>query len=160
MVAGGAQGIRVAPVMELGTGPLVVGGRSGGLSGCRTGGWLGRRRAMEELGRRVARWVDAGVIGREQGDAILAFERGGRRAVAVEVLGYLGGGLAVVAGFVLGAESWGQLRHWGRAGVLAVVTGVLLGAGWWLRGDQGRGVPPPARGVWVGAGGGGSGGPA
>src|SRR5918995_4633157 len=121
MVAGDTQGIRVAPVMELGTGPLVVGGRSGGLSGCRTGGWLGRRRAMEELGRRVARWVDAGVIGREQGDAILAFERGGRRAggrraVAVEVLGYLGGGLAVVAGVVLGAESWGQLGHWGRGG--------------------------------------------
>jgi hypothetical protein len=111
---------------------------------------------MEELGRRVARWVDAGVIGREQGDAILAFERGdrragGRRAVAVEVLGYLGGGLAVVAGFVLGAESWGQLGHWGRAGVLAVVTGVLLGAGWWLRGDQGRVLPRLASALWLAA---------
>ncbi|HYN17978.1 MAG TPA: DUF2157 domain-containing protein [Actinomycetes bacterium] len=111
---------------------------------------------MEELGRRVARWVEAGVIGREQGDAILAFERGGqraggRRAVAVEVLGYLGGGLAVVAGFVRGAESWGQFGHWGRAGVLAVVTGVLLGAGWWLRGDQGRVLPRLASAVWLAA---------
>ena len=109
---------------------------------------------MEELGRRVARWVEAGVIGREQGDAILAFEQGGqraggRRAVAVEVLGYLGGGLAVVAGFVLGAESWDQLGHWGRAGVLAVVTGVLLGAGWWLRGTRGGCCPGwPARCGW------------
>jgi hypothetical protein len=111
---------------------------------------------MEELGRRVARWVEAGVIGREQGDAILAFEQGeqragGRRAVVVEVLGYLGGVLAVVAGFVLGAESWAQLGQWGRAGVLAVVTGVLLGAGWWLRGDQGRVLPRLASALWLAA---------
>jgi hypothetical protein len=111
---------------------------------------------MEELGRRVARWVEAGVIGREQAEAILALERsdqrsGGRRAVVVEVLGYLGGGLAVVAGFVLGAESWGQLGHWGRAGVLAVVTGVLLGAGWWLREDEGRVLPRLASALWLAA---------
>ena len=70
---------------------------------------------MEELDRRVARWVKAGVIGPEQGEAILSLEGEGRqaggrrRAVVAEVLGYLGGVLAVVAGFVLGAESWGQL---------------------------------------------------
>ncbi len=108
---------------------------------------------MEELGRRVDRWVEAGVIGREQGDAILVLEgtyrepAGGRRAVAVEVLGYLGGGLALVAGFVLGAESWTQLGHWGRVAVLAVVTGVLLAAGWRLRGDRGRGDALTPRGV-------------
>ena len=82
---------------------------------------------MEDLGRRVERWVAAGVIRPEQGEAILALEAGsaeateaahGRRAVAVEVLGYLGGGLALVAGFVLGAESWAELGYWGRAGVL------------------------------------------
>jgi hypothetical protein len=111
---------------------------------------------MDELGRRVARWVEAGVIGREQADAILALEdrdrrSGGRRAVVVEVLGYLGGGLAMVAGFVLGAESWDQLGRWGRAGVLAVVTGVLLGAGWWLRRDQGRGLPRLASVLWLAA---------
>jgi hypothetical protein len=69
--------------------------------------------AVEDLGRRVERWVAAGVIGREQGDAILALEgasteatgaAGGRRAVVVEVLGYLGGGLAVaVAVLVAGS---------------------------------------------------------
>ena len=57
----------------------------------------------------------------------------------------------MVAGFVLGAESWGQLGHWGRAGVLAVVTGVLLGAGWWLRGDQGRVLPRLASALWLAA---------
>ena len=70
---------------------------------------------MEDLGRRVERWVAAGVIGREQGEAILALEGAaaeagaGRWTVVVEVLGYLGGGLALVAGFVLGAESWAEL---------------------------------------------------
>ncbi len=111
---------------------------------------------MDELGRRVARWVEAGVIGREQADAILALEdrdrrSGGRRAVVVEVLGYLGGGLALVAGFVLGAESWDQQGRSGRAGVLAVVTGALLAAGWWLRRDHGRVLPRLASVLWLAA---------
>ena len=110
---------------------------------------------MEELDRRVARWVEAGVIGPEQGQAILALEGEGRpsggrrRAVVAEVLGYLGGVLAVVAGFVLGAESWGQLGQWGRAAVLAAVTGVLLAAGWWLRGSEGRVLPRLASVLWL-----------
>ena len=79
--------------------------------------------------------------------------------MVAEVLGYLGGVLALVAGWVLGAESWAQLGRWGRVGVLAVVTGVLLAAGWWLRPDQGRTPGWPAvlgwgrwrrsRGCWV-----------
>jgi uncharacterized membrane protein len=112
---------------------------------------------VEELDRRVARWVEAGVIGAEQGEAILALEGEGReagsrrRAVVAEVLGYLGGVLAVVAGFVLGAESWDQLGQWGRAGLLAAVTGALLAAGWWLRGSEGRVLPRLASVLWLGA---------
>src|SRR4029450_12529100 len=74
---------------------------------------------VEELGRRVDHWVEAGVISREQGHAILALEgahpepAGGRRAVAVEVLGYLGGGLALVAGVVLGGAPGDRLGHSG-----------------------------------------------
>jgi hypothetical protein len=112
---------------------------------------------VEELDRRVARWVEAGVIGPEQAEAILALEGEGRqpggrrRAVAAEVLGYLGGVLAVVAGFVLGAESWDRLGHWGRVGVLAAVTGMLLAAGWRLRRGQGRVLPRLASVLWFGA---------
>jgi hypothetical protein len=110
---------------------------------------------VEELDRRVARWVEAGVIRPEQADAILALEGEGRetggrrRAVVAEVLGYLGGVLAVVAGFVLGAESWGRLGQWGRAGVLATVTGLLLAAGWRLRGSEGRALPRLASVLWL-----------
>jgi Predicted membrane protein (DUF2157) len=110
---------------------------------------------VEELDRRVARWVEAGAIRAEQGEAILALEvegrgaGGRRRAVVAEVLGYLGGVLAVVAGFVLGAESWGQLGRWGRLGVLAAVTGALLAAGWWLRGSEGRVLPRLASVLWM-----------
>jgi hypothetical protein len=72
--------------VHLGTSAPANGERRSGAAG-RTGD----PQPMEELGRRVERWVEAGVIGREQGDAILALEAepgGGRRAVAVEVLGY------------------------------------------------------------------------
>ena len=95
------------------------------------------------------------MIGPEQGEAILSLEGEGRqaggrrRAVVAEVLGYLGGVLAVVAGFVLGAESWGQLGPWGRAAVLAALTGVLLGARWWLRGSEGRVLPRLASVLWL-----------
>jgi Predicted membrane protein (DUF2157) len=117
---------------------------------------------VAELDRRVSRWVEAGVIGPEQAEAILALEAlegpgpdrdpaGRRRAVVIEVLGYLGGVLALVAGFALGAESWDRLGHWGRVGVLAVVTGVLLAAGWRLRGSGGRGLPRLASVLWLGA---------
>jgi hypothetical protein len=115
---------------------------------------------MEDLGRRVERWVAAGVIGREQGEAILALEGtaaeaaeagGGRRAVVVEVLGYLGGGLALVAGFVLGAESWAELGYWGRVAALGAVTAVLLVAGWRLRTGEGRVLPRLAGVLWLGA---------
>src|SRR4029450_7419552 len=92
----------------------------------------------------------------------------GRRAVVVEVLGSLGAGLALVAGFVLGAESWAQLGYWGRAGVLGGVTVVLLGGGWWVgsggaapesrggpgwgRGPgEGRVLPRLASVLWLGA---------
>ncbi|MDF2743862.1 MAG: hypothetical protein K0S88_5239, partial [Actinomycetia bacterium] len=62
-----------------------------------------------------------------------------------------GGGLALVAGFELGAESWDQLGRSGRAGVLAVVTGVLLAAGWWLRRDHGQVLPRLASVLWLAA---------
>jgi Predicted membrane protein (DUF2157) len=112
---------------------------------------------VDELGRQVARWVEAGVIRRDQGDAILAMEGGGgaepagRRAVAVELLGYVGGALALVAGLVLGAESWAQLGRWGRAAVLGAVVAALLVAGWRLRADGGRVLPRLAGVLWFAA---------
>jgi Predicted membrane protein (DUF2157) len=96
------------------------------------------------------------VIRRDQADAILALEGGGaepagRRAVVVEILGYVGGVLALVAGIVLGAESWAQLGRWGRVAVLEAVVAALLGAGWRLRADGGRVLPRLASVLWFAA---------
>jgi Predicted membrane protein (DUF2157) len=111
---------------------------------------------VDELGRQLARWVEAGAIRRDQADAILALEGGGaepagRRAVVVEILGYVGGVLALVAGIVLGAESWAQLGRWGRVAVLGAVVAALLGAGWRLRADGGRVLPRLASVLWFAA---------
>jgi Predicted membrane protein (DUF2157) len=111
---------------------------------------------VDELGRQVARWVEAGLIRRDQADAILALEGGGaepagRRAVAVEILGYVGGVLALVAGIVLGAESWAQIGRWGRVAVLGAVVAALLGAGWRLRDGGGRVLPRLASVLWFAA---------
>jgi hypothetical protein len=136
-------------VRGMGVGALVLGAGTGDPE--REGRRRWRLMAVEELGRRVERWVEAGAIGREQADAILALEGaagrepgGGRRAVVVEVLGYLGGGLALVAGFAIAAESWDQLGYWGRVGVLAVVTAALLGAR--VAAARGRGAGAAAAG--------------
>src|SRR6266508_2715649 len=112
-------------------------------------------RVVDELGRQVARWVEAGVIRRDQADAILAMEGGGaepagRRAVAVEILGYVGGVLALVAGIVLGAETWAQIGRWGRVAVLGAGVAALVGAGWRLRAD-GRVLPRLASVLWFAA---------
>lgn len=87
---------------------------------------------MRGLTELLDRAVAGGVLTREQAAAVAALDRpeqGGRRAVLAEVLGYVGGALAVVAALFLGAELWGELRAWPRVLLLAAVTAACLGAG-------------------------------
>jgi len=108
---------------------------------------------VDELGRRVDRWVERGIIRRDQADAILALEAGGdgpgRRPAVAEALGYVGGTLALVAAGSIGAESWADLGRAGRLAVLAVATAALFGAGWRLRAGQGRALPRLASVLWM-----------
>jgi hypothetical protein len=80
------------------------------------------------LGRAVA----AGILTTEQAAAVAALEgqpappAGHRGAVVAEVLGYVGGALAVVAALFLGAELWEVLGPWPRVLLLAAVTAACL----------------------------------
>ncbi|TQM09562.1 DUF2157 domain-containing protein [Pseudonocardia kunmingensis] len=89
----------------------------------------------------LARAVAEGIVTRAQAEAIAALEDGpatpGRRSVVPEVLGYLGGALAVVAALLLGREVWHELGPVVRVLLLAVVTAAVLAAGGVLGGRSG-----------------------
>jgi hypothetical protein len=95
------------------------------------------------------RAVAAGVLSPEQAAAVVALDpaldpaldtpagTGRRRAVLAEVLGYVGGALAVVAALFLGAELWDELGPWPRVVLLGAVAAVCLAAGAVLAGPDG-----------------------
>lgn len=94
-----------------------------------------------QLHQQVTRWVAEGIIdpdqarrieaaesaGPEPGDGRMV-EGGGRRGLVVEALGYLGGGVSIVAGVVAVAELWPGIPP-GAQEALAVAVGVVLLAG-------------------------------
>jgi hypothetical protein len=89
------------------------------------------------------RAVTAGILTPEQAAAVRALDgapeppRTWRGAVLAEVLGYVGGTLAVVAALFLGAELWDVLGPWPRVLLLAVVGAACLAAGAALGGRDG-----------------------
>ncbi|MFQ5966549.1 MAG: DUF2157 domain-containing protein [Acidimicrobiia bacterium] len=86
-------------------------------------------------------WVAEGLISAEQAEAIRAHEArrpeppapAGGVSLATEALGYLGGGLAVIAAVILAAELWPDLALWAKVLFAAVITLVLAGAGALIR---------------------------
>jgi Predicted membrane protein (DUF2157) len=91
--------------------------------------------ALEAL---LRRWAAAGLLTQEQGDAILRAEQRQsvaappappRLPVATEVVGYLGGILALIGAVLLAGNSWRDLAAWSRLSVLAGVAAVLWAAG-------------------------------
>ena len=82
----------------------------------------------------LLRAVAAGVLTAEQAAAVAALDAHPasdrrRGAVLAEVLGYVGGALAVVAALFLGAELWDELGPWPRVLLLGTVAAACLGAG-------------------------------
>ena len=91
---------------------------------------------MAELDEQLTRWTQAGLLSPDQATAIAAYERGGgaggaRIPVLAEVLGYIGGSLALVAAIVAIAGSWEDLGTTSRIGIAAISTVALVGAGFW-----------------------------
>jgi hypothetical protein len=87
---------------------------------------------------RLARWVAAGLITRDQAEAILAFESHeakGRRGIppVAEALGYLGAAMAVAAGVAFLGQSWSDLSAAGRGAILGGFTFIFFAGGWAVR---------------------------
>jgi hypothetical protein len=92
----------------------------------------------EPLEAQLRRWATAGLLSDRQATAILAAEEARvgrpatpapRRPVAVELVGYLGGVLAVVGVVLLAARSWQDLATWSRLTLLALGAAALWAAG-------------------------------
>ncbi|MBL8926075.1 MAG: hypothetical protein JNM77_07535 [Pseudonocardia sp.] len=86
------------------------------------------------------RAVAAGILNTDQVAAVAALDArpaARRGAVLAEVLGYVGGALAVVAALFLGAELWAELGPWPRVSLLAAVAVAGLVGGASLAGRAG-----------------------
>jgi len=111
-------------------------------------------------------WVEAGLITAEQAEAIAAHEaaapsaapadtaaqtgptQDSRTALAVEVLGYLGGALALAAVAFIVAQMWESLGDIGQIALVGVATVGLLVAGAFLRRAQQQPLVRLARFLW------------
>jgi hypothetical protein len=86
------------------------------------------------------RAVAAGILSADQAAAVAALDArpaARRGAVLAEVLGYVGGALAVVAALFLGAELWDELGPWPRVLLLGAVAVACLVGGAALAGRDG-----------------------
>jgi len=117
-----------------------------------------RQVAPDTLQAQLRRWVAGGLITDEQAAAILAAEplrsavapvARRRVPVAFEVVGYLGGSLAIIGALLLVARLWRDLPAWGRLSLLAVLAAVLCIAGA-LVNEHGEPAPRRLRGfLWL-----------
>lgn len=115
-------------------------------------------------GQRLAEWMAAGLITSDQADAITSYEAAtqpgvtpdtdspqstdSRGALAIEVLGYLGGALAFAAVAFLVGQMWDSLGQLGQLLVVGGATVSLLAAGGFLRLAQQAPLRRLARFLW------------
>jgi hypothetical protein len=93
---------------------------------------------VDPLAAQLQRWTTDGLLSQEQATAILTAERARLRrpapparpvSVMVELLGYLGGVLAIISAGLLAARFWPGLPVWTRLSLVGLVAVVLWGAG-------------------------------
>ncbi|NIA26286.1 MAG: DUF2157 domain-containing protein [Gammaproteobacteria bacterium] len=106
---------------------------------------------MQDLDERLAKWKQAELISDEQAAAIVRFEgaeQPQRSTLIAEVLGYLGGALAIVALWVFIAQFWGRLEIWAQLTLIGVLTVGFLAAGAWSRTGEGEAVRRLSSFLW------------
>ncbi|HLA66253.1 MAG TPA: DUF2157 domain-containing protein [Acidimicrobiia bacterium] len=95
------------------------------------------RRSSGELRDDLQRWVTAGLLGREQAEAIAVNEAAAAAppagvSVLAEALGYAGAALALAGIVAAIGNSWDTLGSGGRMAAAAIPTVLAVGAGWTL----------------------------
>ncbi|MDH3262116.1 MAG: DUF2157 domain-containing protein [Acidimicrobiia bacterium] len=92
---------------------------------------------MKDLNTSLREWVATGLIDETQAQAIRAHEATPtverRVPLVAEVLGYLGGSLALIAAFILVGEFWADLQSWARLLLVGAGTIAFLAAGWFIK---------------------------
>jgi hypothetical protein len=92
---------------------------------------------VKDLASSLRAWVTAGLIDEDQAKAILSHEAEPsderRVPLIAEVLGYLGGSLALIAAFILAGEFWPDLESWARLLLVGAGTAAFLAAGWFIK---------------------------
>ena len=92
---------------------------------------------MKDLTTSLREWVAQGLINEDQARAIRSFEATPtderRVPLVAEVLGYLGGALALIATFILVGEFWTDLQTWARLLLVGAGTVAFLAAGWFVQ---------------------------
>ena len=92
---------------------------------------------VKDLATSLRAWVAAGLISEDQARAIQSHEvtpADDRRVPLIaEVLGYLGGSLALIAAFILAGEFWPDLETWARLLLVGAGTVAFLAAGWFIK---------------------------
>ncbi len=92
---------------------------------------------MKDLTASLQEWVAEGLIDEEQARAIHSYETAPsdqrRVPLIAEVLGYLGGSLALIAAFILVGEFWADLQSWAKLLLVGAGTVAFLAAGWFIK---------------------------
>jgi hypothetical protein len=106
---------------------------------------------MPDLDESLARWREANLISEEQAEAIVRFETAAqphRSSLVAEVLGYLGGALAIVALWVFVAQYWGRLEVWAQLTLIGVLAVGFFAAGAWARTGSSEAIKRLAGFLW------------
>ncbi|MGI9586575.1 MAG: DUF2157 domain-containing protein [Acidimicrobiia bacterium] len=88
---------------------------------------------------RTQEWVSAGLISEEQANSIDAFESAQpkTRSAVLEVLGYVGAVLVLIAGLIIVGDMWPDLDRLAKLAIAAIAAGVLVAGGLAATGSEG-----------------------
>jgi len=108
---------------------------------------------VKDLASSLRDWVAEGLIDEAQARAIRSHETAPtedrRVPLVAEVLGYLGGSLALIAAFILVGEFWADLEAWARLLLVGAGTTAFLAAGWFTKSVDNEAIDRLSSFLWA-----------